>query len=78
VVDCEGFEPSLAVSSGTLLKLFANEGGSSFYFPKDIFDYIPIHMTNHLKWVVVFSGNWSQIVCVIDEKFNRVKLITPV
>jgi hypothetical protein len=35
-------------------------------------------MANYLKSIAVFGENWSEIVCVIDEKFNRVKLITPV
>jgi hypothetical protein len=35
-------------------------------------------MANYLKSIAVFGENWSEIVCVIDEKCNRVELITPV
>jgi len=35
-------------------------------------------MANYLKSIAVFGGDWSEIVCVINEKFNRVELITPV
>jgi len=34
-------------------------------------------MMNHLKSVAVFSEDWPEIGCVIDEKFNGTKLITP-
>jgi len=34
-------------------------------------------MTNYLESIAVFGENWSEIVCVINEKFNCVKLITP-
>ena len=32
---------------------------------------------NHLKSVAVFSEDWLEIGCVIDEKFNGTKLVTP-
>ena len=34
-------------------------------------------MTEYLKSVAVFSENWSEMICVIDEKLNGVELITP-
>jgi len=77
VIDCEGFEPCLRCLKRDSAKTIRKRGGSSFYFSKDTFDCIPIFMTNHLKSVAVFSENWPEIGCVIDEKFNGTKLITP-
>jgi len=35
-------------------------------------------MSNGLKSIAIFIENWTEIVCVIDEKFNVVELIAPV
>jgi hypothetical protein len=35
-------------------------------------------MLNYLKSIAVFSEDWSEIVCVIDEKFHGIELIAPV
>ena len=78
MVDHEGFEPFLSRLKRDIAETIRKRGGSAFYFPKDTFNCIPISMTNYLKSIAVFGENWSEIVCVIDQKFNGVELITPV
>ena len=35
-------------------------------------------MSNDLKSIGIFSEYWSEIVCVIDKKFDVIELIAPV
>ena len=77
MVDCEGFEPFFSCLERDIAKTIRKRGGSAFYFSKDTFNCVPISMANYLKSIAVFGENWSEIVCVINEKFNCVKLITP-
>ena len=51
---------------------------SSFYFPKDTFDGVPISMANHPKSIAIFGRNWTGIVGVFHEKFDIIGLIAPV
>jgi hypothetical protein len=48
---------------------------SSFYFPKDTFDSIPISMWKRLKSVAVLIEEVHRVISVIDEKFGIIEPI---
>jgi hypothetical protein len=57
VVDGEDFEPVLSCLERDIAEAIRKRGYSSFYFPKDTFDGIPISMSKDLRQIAVFSEN---------------------
>ena len=35
-------------------------------------------MANCLKSTSIFSKNWAKVICVVDEKFDTIKLVASV
>jgi len=48
---------------------------SSFYFPENTFDSVPISMWKHLKSVAVFIEDVHQVIGVVSEKFDIIEPI---
>ena len=78
MTDGEGLEPRFRCLRFDMVETICKRWCSSFYFPKDAFDGIPIPVRNHLESIAIFVKDSYQVVGIINEKFDIIELVLAV